>query len=232
MTHERPLPDSPSRAIRVRRMAADDVAEVASLHRCIFPDYFLTHMGQRFLERFYGEFVDRPGNHGFVAIYCDRAIGVVIGTSDCDAFYRRFYSRNLGITALTFGRRFLADAHIRSNFVTRMAHVRHALGSVFHRPRGSVAARTASTPSPVPACLLSISVDPDFRGEGIADSLVDCFREQLWQVGVEWVGLSVRPDNHRAIAFYEKTGWQRGQAARTTIQFSRSTRPEASTGDR
>lgn len=212
--------------VRVRRIQREDLPDVASLHRQAFPDYFLSHLGQGILQRFYREFVDQPGNYGFVAVHGNRRTGVVVGTIDADAFYEQFYSSNLVATVLVFLKCFAVDPYIRRNSMARMAHVRHALRSVVRRLRGSPPAGTVPTATP-PARLLSIGVDPGFRGQGIAEDLVDRFCERLMKTGVGAVGLSVRADNGRAIAFYERTGWQRTEATDTTIQYSRSTQPHA-----
>ncbi len=106
MTVETPQPGRPSPQIQVRRIQGEDLPGIASLHRQVFPDYFLTHLGQGFLQRFYREFVDRPGNYGCVAIHDGRPIGVVVGTTDADTFYSQFYSRNLVATILDFLKRF------------------------------------------------------------------------------------------------------------------------------
>jgi len=227
MTFETPKPGLPSPHIMVRRIQGEDLAGAASLHRQVFADYFLAHLGQGFLQRFYGEFVERPGNYGSVAIHGDRPIGVVVGTVDADAFYSQFYSCNLVATILVFLKRFAADPYIRRNCMARMPHVRRALRSVARHLRGSTPVGTPST-LPLPARLLSIAVDPDFRGQDLAEELVDHFCQQLMQNGVGAVGLSVRADNGRAIAFYERTGWQRTEATDTTIQYSRSTQPHHS----
>ncbi|MBN1179311.1 MAG: hypothetical protein JXD18_08875 [Anaerolineae bacterium] len=52
--------------VQIEDIATEHLPGVAALHRRVFPDYFLTHLGQDFLERFYGEFVARPGNYGLV----------------------------------------------------------------------------------------------------------------------------------------------------------------------
>ena len=211
----------------VRSMRADDIAEVAMLHRLVFPDYFLSHMGQRFVERFYAEFVDRGTNYGFVAISDGELVGAVVGTVDSGGFYNRFYRHHFLDLALTLAGRVIVDPYIRRNLSSRMAHVRQAIRSVVARHRQSSPASAPPHPDQVPARLLSIGVDPEKRGSGLAEQLVARYCEALWKDGQGRVGLSVRPENQRAIAFYEKTGWQRSGASAGTVQYTRSTRPAA-----
>jgi ribosomal protein S18 acetylase RimI-like enzyme len=208
-------------------MRADDVAGAASLHCRVFPDYFLTHMGQRFVERFYLEFVDQARNYGLVAISDGELVGAVVGTLDYEGFFNCFYRQHFLRTAMTLLGRFLVDPYIRRNLVSRIAHVRQALRSVAARGRQTIPASEEPAVDQAPAHLLSVGVHPDWRGSGLAEELVDRYCDALWRDGWERVSLSVRPDNQRAVAFYEKTGWQRSGASAGTVQYTRSTRPAA-----
>jgi ribosomal protein S18 acetylase RimI-like enzyme len=214
----------------VRRMRLDDVAGAALLHRIAFPDYFLTHMGLGFLERFYSEFVDRSMNYGFVAICDEKVIGSVVGTVDSGTLFSQFYRRHFLSLALVLAGRVIVDPYIRRNLVSRMAHVRQALSSRFARRRRTSPAIDPPAENQVPARLLSIGVHPEKRGSGLAEQLVDRYCEALWQDGQERVGLSVRSENLRAIAFYERTGWQRAGASAASVQYTRSTRSRSTGG--
>jgi ribosomal protein S18 acetylase RimI-like enzyme len=209
---------------RVREMRASDVPGIASLHRLVFVDYFLTHMGQRFLERFYAEFVDESGSYGFVAVHAGRPVGFVIGTTDSAVLHNRFYRRNLGALMLIVLERLLTDSYVRRNIMSRMMHIRRAFCTLFYHAYGGDSTYKRGSCSSVPARLLSIGVAPDFRGQGVADRLVCCLFERLRQDGVECVGLSVRPDNARAIAFYKKTGWEQERVTDTATHFRHSIR--------
>ena len=211
----------------VRSMRSDDVAGAASLHRRVFPDYFLTHLGQRFVEQFYAEFAHGGNSYGFVAVSGGELVGAVVGTVDSGGFYDGFYRRHFPSLALTLAGRILVDPYIRRNLASRMGHIRHALRSIVARRQEVSPADKPADPGRVPARLLSIGVHPDWRGLGLAEQLVDRYCEALWGDGLEQVGLSVRPDNQRAIAFYEKTGWQRAGASAGSVQYTRSTMPAA-----
>src|SRR5207249_1846065 len=190
-----PLFKPSPKGVEVRTMVAGDVAAVASLHRRVFSDYFLAHLGDRFVRRYYREFVDRSGNFGFVATNADTLIGFVVGTVDSAALYRRFYRRNFWRLATIALRRFLADPFVRRNVVARMSHIGCALRSVFVPTAGETRVRPAAGRSSVPARLLSIGLAPECRGRGVADELVRHFCERLSQEGFDSVGLSVRVDN-------------------------------------
>jgi len=212
-------------ACAVREIESEDVPGVARLHRFVFPDYFLTHMGQGFVERFYSEFVDQDGNYGYVAICGKELVGSVIGTLDYHGCFNRFYRRHFPSLALTFVGRIIVDPYIRRHLASRMAHVRQALYSIAVRRQQVSVAAESPAPDQTLAHLLSIGVHPDQRSSGLAEQLVDRYCDALWEDGWACVDLSVRPENALAIAFYEKTGWQRIGSSPNTLRYSRSTRP-------
>jgi len=203
-------------------MYATDVSKVAYVHSQIFVDYFLTHLGQRFLECFYQQFVERSGNYGLVASYDEKIVGFVVGTTDSAELYRHFYRQNFVSLALILIGRFSADSFVRRSIMSRMVHMRLALQSLVHRSQPRSTKEVSSTNSSAASSrLLSIGVLPEVQGYGIADKLAQHFCERLYLDNVSLVGLSVRMNNDRAIAFYEKTGWKRERVSETTIYFIR-----------
>jgi ribosomal protein S18 acetylase RimI-like enzyme len=209
----------------VRRLEREDVTAAARLHRIVFPEYFLTHMGQGFVERFYSEFVDRDGNYGYVAVCGKELMGSVIGTLDYQRCFNRFYRHHFPRLVLSLVGRLIMDPYIRRHLVSRVAPVRQALLSIAARQQQMSAPEESLAADRAAARLLSIGVRPDKRGSGVAEQLVDRYCDALWKDGWECIGLSVRPDNERAIAFYEKTGWQQIASSPSALQYSRSTRP-------
>jgi ribosomal protein S18 acetylase RimI-like enzyme len=226
MMHDRLSADDSPSTIQIRKIGIGDVSQLAALHRRIFPDYFLTHMGQRFLEHFYREFAGQPENYGLVAISDQEPVGAIIGTTNGAAFYSRLYPHSFGVAVLALARGLVTDPYLRHNLAARSAHMRHALGSILHHRREPVQANTPGVPLPRSARLLSIGVDPGHTGQGIASELVDRFCRELVDNGVEQVGLSVRADNQHAIDFYVKTGWQYEGGTDSLMQFCRTMDPQ------
>ncbi len=203
--------------VTYRSLQLDDVPAAARLHRSVFRGYFLGHMGQRFLELFYDEFVATRGNYGMVALVDETVVGTVIGSVDLAHTFNDFYRRRFWPLAWAFLLQVIRDGYVRRHTAVRLAHIVKAIQS-------RLGIRTSSGPDPEvwpPAQLLSIGVASSFRGAGIADGLIERFCQALASDGVDAVGLSVRSDNHRAIAFYARTGWIRGRVDPASETFWR-----------
>jgi ribosomal protein S18 acetylase RimI-like enzyme len=86
------------------------------------------------------------------------------------------------------------------------------LSAPFRRRKGQSApdnqdSTNHSTIRPSNAPLLSIAVLPEHRGHGAANMLIEQFVNNCCKNGVGRVTLTVKVNNGRARAFYEKCGW-------------------------
>jgi asparagine synthase (glutamine-hydrolysing) len=186
--------DLPNRfAIEPLRRA--DIPEVVAVHLRSFPGYLLSHLGPEFLRRFYSEFCLHAYDYGVVAreVGSGRLVGFVAGTSQAAAHRRAFFWRHAPYILFRGMIGFLSDGTIREAIMLGVGR-RLRLSS---GPPANVC----------PVRLLSIGVDPELQGSGIARLAAERFEAVLKAAGHDRVGLSVRPDNQRAIAFYLKTGW-------------------------
>ncbi len=57
--------------------------------------------------------------------------------------------------------------------------------------------------------IMSIAVDPAYRGNGIGSALLTEVIERLAARGAKWIGLEVRVSNQNAIKLYERFGFRR-----------------------
>lgn len=186
------------------------VSGAAQLHARCFPDYFLTHLGPTFLQRFYAEFCHY--SYGLVArrVADGKVVGLVAGWTSSRLHCRRFYRRNLPILLPLVLYRFVIDPVIRRQVWTRMWHVRCALTSALPmiRPRHPQVVTKKAPDGLSRVGLLSIAVDPDYQGTGLAGELMRDFEDLLRAAGHQAMRLSVFSGNERAIAFYKKSGWE------------------------
>lgn len=210
---------------QVTPMQREDVPATVEVHRRVFPDYFLTHMGREFLELFYAHLITGPG-YGFVARHNGQIFGFSAGTAAPEQFYQGFYRQNFPALFRIVIVRLLMDPYIRRSIWRRASHLRH-VGRAMLRSR--LAKRdpaqtiTGAEPKSHGAVhLLSIGVADDFRGQGVAEALAERFCRAAEEEGKDLVRLSVLPGNARAVRFYKRTGWQLVQESDTSLVFSRS----------
>src|SRR6266511_2825057 len=201
-TRRRPGPGSPPAAGPVcEPLRPSDRAEVARLHAAAFQGEFLSLLGPRALERFYGWFAGH-GGIGFVARVQGRCVGFAMGWCPAYGWAPRLL-RDLKWT--------LAAGAIRG----LVAHP-VAMGGHLWRRRRWVARRLrnrAAQGGPVRseerrASLDSIAVAPPWRGTGVARGLLDRFVAEAARRGATAAMLSVGRENGRARRFYEREGWR------------------------
>lgn len=142
----------------------------------------------------------------------DELVGCVLAAADGAAFWPGFARDEALRLAPVVARRALADHELRARLAQRL-RLRP------RRRRGRLA-----PPAVTPARLLSIGVREDRRGEGIAELLVDELCAAMRRDAIAHVGLSVRAENERALAFYERSGWERERSEPGAVYLRRATR--------
>jgi ribosomal protein S18 acetylase RimI-like enzyme len=205
--------------LEVRKLEFRDLKNVAQLHADVFPDYFLTHLGQEMLQIFYSGFVDRNLVFSNIVLVNGKIVGFVVGMTDSQAFFDFFYSNYFYSILKHVSVHFFSDKVIRNDIHLRINHVKRALFAKFSPKK-----ITTTNNSKIPTRLLSIGIDSEYRGHGIAELLTENFFRQVAAAGVDRIGLSVLKNNPRAIAFYEKTGWLREIETGSTVLFWRLTK--------
>ena len=198
----------------------NDISEVSGLHKRVFSDYFLTHLGEHFLKLYYYQFVKRPG-YGIVATEdSDKVIGFVVATPRPEDLYTRFYQGySLTLAAIAL-QRFIMDPYVRKNILTRVVHIKRYFRSLIYssdkNKPGKIDQGTMSSTR-----LLSIGVEPEYQRQGVAEKLVDELCGWLSKDGVRRIGLSVLANNYGAIKFYERTGWRVECITESSIYYYR-----------
>jgi ribosomal protein S18 acetylase RimI-like enzyme len=175
----------------VRSAERDDLTAIASIHKAQFPTHPLGRFSQDLIAKFYRPYL---GRSLFLVHEGSQGIdGFVLGGNDCQ----------------------LADS--KSSFIDdnivqlcRETLYRPRLWPTAFRSMKSTARRLclrrnqASKSRNSATChLLSIAVDKDRAGTGIAGELMDAFEQALRGSVTEYC-LSVRKENLRAIRFYQK----------------------------
>jgi len=204
--------------IKIDHIRLNDLPEIAQLYEDAFSDHFLGHMGQKFLKLFCAQFVNSSTNYGYVAKCNGKPVGFLLGTIDNAPFYQ-FYRQNFIALTLIVMKRYLLDAYVRKHITKRLGYILVAMKTLLPSPKRGISTDHGNTS--VPARLLGIGLDLNYRGIGIANKLTSHFCIQMKREGFRKVGLSALPWNERAIHFYKKDGWIQEDSSETSVSFSR-----------
>lgn len=175
----------------VRSLRPDDAAAAAALHVSAFRGFFLAQLGVRFMRSFYRGYARVPGGVGVVALSGDRLIGVVVGTTRPEGFFRALLKRELLGFVVASAAAFLRDPRVAPRLIRAVAY------------RGEV-------PGDVDGALLSsICVDPTTGQSGVGTALVEAWELQVRGTGATAAYLTTDAvGNERVNAFYRSRGWQ------------------------
>ncbi|HNQ87850.1 MAG TPA: GNAT family N-acetyltransferase [Verrucomicrobiota bacterium] len=217
--------ESPNRSSLEGLQAAceSDLPGLVRCHQAAFPNEFMTLMGRRFIALFYEFYIHQP--QGICLLWRDGKTGRVAGSvAGGDPSLRAaFVSQSLGWL--------LASAPLQA---VRHRRVRQRLAQHVGKGALGVLRRLGAMQRWVPGAwspdemkgrwssLLSIGVDPEFRGRGIGRHLLEGFRWESARLGYRAMRLSVHDDNDRALALYRAAGWREITATPEGIYLARS----------
>lgn len=210
--------DKPEAEAKIDRMRPTDLPEIARLYEEAFSDHFLGHMGQKFLELFCSQFINSPTNYGYVGKVNGKPVGFLLASIDNAPFYQ-FYRQNFMALVLMVMKRCLIDSYVRKHIIERLGYILVAIKTLLPFTKRESNAHQCNTF--VPARLLAIGVDSNYRGIGIANKLTSHFCSEMKSEGLKKVGLSVLIWNVRAINFYKNDGWIIEESCETSLSFTR-----------
>lgn len=193
----------------VRSAWATDLPAVARIHKSQFSDHLLGKYSIELLARFYKEFLGRT--LFLVHETSPRIDGFLVGGDDGSlacakaAFVRVNRARCIGETLLR-----------PKVWLTTVVRGSDLL--VSYRHKGQL---KSGTPITSDVRLLSIAVAAEAVGTGAATELVQAFERTL-KGTTESYGLSVKRDNHRAVAFYHKLGFELESESGESLYLRRS----------
>jgi len=194
----------PDDAIVVRPGTEADAAAAAVLHATSISEGFLSALGPRFLGRLYRRIVLSPDAFLLVADGGGATAGFIAGALDLRALYRRFIVHD-GIPAAL------------SSLPLLLSSWRHVWETLRH---GSGPADGAAHDNETDGAeLLSVAVDPGWRGRHLGTRLVEGFVSELERRAVTRSQVVVGADNAPAIALYRAAGF----AADHTFELHKGT---------
>jgi len=172
-------------------------AAVAELHVRAFPQFFLTSLGPRFLQRFYAVVLRSEEGFGMGRFVDGQLVAFAVGADRAGGFYRDLARRHAPALGLA------------------------ALGPLVRRPAAALRiARSFGLQAPADdgpdgPVLLSIARHPGPEGRGAGGAVLAAFEAAVEERGGTTVALATdADDNDHVIAFYRGHGYRdRGASA-------------------
>ena len=172
----------------IRRGTATDAREAARLHASSITEGFLPRLGSRFLTYLYKRIARDDQSFLFVADTGNGGLdGMIAGTSDVGALYRRF-ARHEGIAAAT-----VAAPRIVRNLRPVFETWRYGRGADDDLPAAE---------------LLAVAVDDRARGRGVGHALVGELNGEFARRGTRAVKVVVGATNEGALRLYRACGYR------------------------
>jgi ribosomal protein S18 acetylase RimI-like enzyme len=170
----------------IRRAVPSDAAAVAAIHCRRIPWGLLTQMGEVVVAAFYAALIDSPWGFAFVAEQGSGLVGFASGVVDWRRFYRQFLCRHPGLAAAAVLQSLRAGRWWR----------------LLETSRYAVAADLPR------AELVSVALEPETRGAGVAAALVRRVLEEFAARGVPAVRVTAGASNTPATRLYERAGFR------------------------
>lgn len=173
----------------IRTMNINDVDAVVKVHLAAFPGFFLTFMGENFLREFYrSALLDETK---IALVFDDQGIqSFAVGTTHASGLYNRLLCKYWW----RFGLASMGAFFQKPGILPRLLRA-------FTMPRQEL-------PAPNCASLISIAVDPVYRGRGQGKQLIRTFLQEAAYRGCRHVNLITDAlGNDFANAFYCKMGF-------------------------
>jgi ribosomal protein S18 acetylase RimI-like enzyme len=175
-----------------RRLTTLDIPEVTEIHIKAFRDFFLSQLGEKFLNLYYRSFLEDPTGFG-TGIFSDdkKLLGFSVVTTRSKGFNKNLFFSNLYLFFI---------AGIRLAFTSPSALIRLMKNMT---KRANINSDDGDY-----AELFSIGVDPDKQGLGIGKMLLEDTEQLAIEEGCSRITLTTDFfNNEKVINFYINMGY-------------------------
>jgi ribosomal protein S18 acetylase RimI-like enzyme len=190
MPVKEPVEKMSDQGIQISSMQVPHLESVAEIHAHALEGDFLPSLGVKFLTVFYQAALGNDMAIGIVALTGDTPIGFVLGSLDMDILFQKVV-RNASLQ--------LARAALPA--VVRKPGLLLKVAESFLYPR-----REASLD--VKAELVVIAVEPEYRSQGLGQTLVNALNAEFGDRNIRSYKVTVLQSNQGANRFYARLGFQ------------------------
>lgn len=209
-----------------RSIGLDDLRQVTEVHRRAFPNSAVTELGPAVVRRYYRWQLTgpHPTLYSLGAWKDGELVGFVFGGLRYKAVagFARGSLGTIALGALTHPRAIRSLALPKVTSLARLMVYRRgpadpptpASACPFPTDNAALSVGQPDTKPAGPSFgILSIAVLPSAQGSGVANELMARAKAAAIMHGFSQMNLTVQIDNARAIAFYERWGWERRLSA-------------------
>lgn len=189
--------------VPIRKIEVKDLLSLTAIHQMAFPNSALTMLGTEAVRRYYEWQLLGPHEVTALSAFANgELVGFCFG-----GIFRGAMSGFVRKNRQFLIWRVLTHPWLATNpiFRDRLTMGAHVLKS--RRPKASIP--RPMSPNVSPFGILAIAVHPQRQGLGIGKLLMREAEDIARQRGFREMDLTVSPDNHQAIKFYEGLNWKK-----------------------
>jgi len=174
-----------------RQMRESDVSKISLIHTKAFKDFFLTSLGRGFLETYYSACLKHQNTIAFCAEDIEgNIVGFATGSSWAKGYHKSIFLNNM----LNFIASLAISILLKPQILVRL--FKNLEKNENKNDKGEYAE------------LLSIGVNPDYKGGGVGKELLILFHKEVKSRGGKKVALTTdKLNNDVVLAFYKKSGY-------------------------
>lgn len=180
-----------STSIRLAKL--EDVGRIVKIHQAAFEDFFLTSLGEAFLELYYSTYI----KSGLGVVYCAEKDDELVGFSACSYVSRGFNLKLIKQNLVKYGLESLRLLLNRPEAIIRLVKNLNKNGN------GNKIKDSGDY-----AELYSIAVRPTYQGEGIGRLLLDATELDVRDHNPRLSLTTDYYENEKTLAFYRSLGYE------------------------
>ncbi|MCI9380190.1 MAG: GNAT family N-acetyltransferase [Dorea sp.] len=175
----------------LKKVNTDNIREISELHKRAFPSFFLTQLGEPFLQTLYSGYMEDMNSGIIVAEDDNEIVGFIAYSNDYPQLYKGLIKKHL----------------IKFAFCSLGAAIRHP--SFIKRILGAFKKSESVIKEEPYVELASICVDPKLENQGTGTELINYLKDIVDFNAYAYINLETDADGNDVVnKFYKKNGFK------------------------
>ena len=198
--------------LNIQNSLKHNLPDIARCHMACFPGSLATKLGQAYVQQTFDWYMDHPARFLFHLQDGDKVVGFCGGfvparPGDGSSSGMLQHAFNHAIKGLLKKPWLLFHAEVKPHYPFLWRNIKRRLTGKI-KPAAPV---KAGAPFETYCGLVVIGVLPEYRGKGLAQTLLAEFEKRASGLQQHLLKLSVKKDNRRALKAYQNFGWTIGE---------------------